>query len=160
MRSVWGSVSSFLPLSFPEGILLSTRSSILAIVGAGEPSGSGAGHLILSTLLSHSWTRMIVRTNSHDKYKTGCPVSRLLTWVSRRLQLRPASSAVSGHSTFCPKNNLHISSSFNPKKCLTVRGPSGLNSHIRRGRRWHDNIHQINITCIMLTRLISLSRSS
>ena len=79
MRSVWSSVSLFFPLSFPEGILLSTRSSILAMVGAGEPSGSGAGHLILSTLLSHSWMRMIVRMNNHDKYKTGCPVSRLLT---------------------------------------------------------------------------------
>ena len=49
MRSVWGSVYSSFPLSFPEGILLSTRSSILAIVGTGEPSGSGAEHLILST---------------------------------------------------------------------------------------------------------------
>ena len=54
MRRVWGSDSSSLPLSFPEGILLSTRSSILAMVGADGPSGSGAGHLILSTLLSHS----------------------------------------------------------------------------------------------------------
>ena len=54
MRSVWGSVSSFFPLSFPEGILLSTQSSILATVGPGEPSGSGVGHLILSALLSHS----------------------------------------------------------------------------------------------------------
>ena len=85
MRSVWGSVSSFLPLSFPEGILLSTRSSILAMVGPGEPSGSGAGHLILSALLSHSWTWMIFKINNHDKHKMGCPVSRLLTWVSRRL---------------------------------------------------------------------------
>ena len=54
MRSVWGSDSSSLPLSFPEGILLSTRSSILAIVGADEPSGGGAGHLVLFALLSHS----------------------------------------------------------------------------------------------------------
>ena len=53
MRSMWGSVSLFFPLSFPEGILLSTRSSILATVGPGEPSGSGVGHLILSALLSH-----------------------------------------------------------------------------------------------------------
>ena len=59
MHSMWGSVSSFLPLSFPEGILLSTRSSILAMLGPGEPSGSGAGHLILSALLSHSWPQMI-----------------------------------------------------------------------------------------------------
>ena len=79
MRSMWDSDSSSLPLSFPEGILLSTRSSILAMVGAGEPSGSGARHLILSALLSHSWTWMIFRINNHDKYKTGCPVSRLLT---------------------------------------------------------------------------------
>ena len=79
MRSVWGSDSSSLPLSFPEGILLSTRSSILAIVGAGEPSGSGAGHLILSALLSHSWTRMMFRIDNLDKYKIGCLVSRLLT---------------------------------------------------------------------------------
>ena len=34
-----------------------TRPSILATVGPGEPSGSGAGHLILSALLSHSWPR-------------------------------------------------------------------------------------------------------
>ena len=98
--------------------------------------------------------------NNYDKYKTKCLVSRLLTWVSRRLQLMPASSVVSGHSTCGPKNNLHIPSSFRPKKCLTVRGPSGLNSHIRRGRRWHGNIRRINITCIMLTRFMSLSRSS
>ena len=89
-----------------------------------------------------------------------CPALRLLTWASRRLQLRPASSVVSRHSTSYPKNNLHIPSSFKPKKCLIVRGPSGLNSHIRRGRRWHGNIRWINITCITLTRLISLSRSS
>ena len=61
MRSVWGSDSSSLPLSFPEGILLSTRSSILAMVGAGEPLGSGAGHLILSASLSQSWSRMVFR---------------------------------------------------------------------------------------------------
>ena len=79
MRSVWGSDFSSFPLSFPEDILLSTRSSILATVGAGEPSGSGAGHLILSALLSHSWMRMMFRINNYDKYKTGCPVSRLLT---------------------------------------------------------------------------------
>ena len=89
-----------------------------------------------------------------------CPTLRLLTWASRRLQLRPASSVVSGHVIFRPKNNLHISLSFKLKKCFTVRGPSGLNSHIRRGRHWHGNIRRINITCIMLTRLMSLSRSS
>ena len=89
-----------------------------------------------------------------------CPALRLLTWASRRLQLRPASSVVSGYFTCGPKNNLHIPSSFKPKKCLTVCGPSGLNSHIRRGRHWHGNIRRINITCIMLTRLISLSKSS
>ena len=61
MRSVWSSASSFFPLPFPEGILLSTRSSILAMVGLGEPSGSGAEHLILSALLSHSWPRMSFR---------------------------------------------------------------------------------------------------
>ena len=55
MRSVWSSDSSFFPLSFPEGILLSTRSSILATVGLGKPLESGTGHLILSALLSHSW---------------------------------------------------------------------------------------------------------
>ena len=146
MRSVWSLVYSIFPLSFPEGILLSTRSSILAMVGPGEPSGSGAGHLILSALLSHSWPRMIFRINNYDRYKTRYPVSRLLTWVSGRLQLRPASSVVSGHSTFGPKNNLHIPSSFKPKKCLTVHGPSGLNSHIRRGRRLHGNIRRISIT--------------
>ena len=31
------------------------------MVGLGEPSGSGAGHLILSALLSHSWPRRIFR---------------------------------------------------------------------------------------------------
>ena len=89
-----------------------------------------------------------------------CPALRLLTWASRRLQLRPASSVVSGHFTCGPKNNLHIPSSFRPKKCLIVRGPSGLNSHIRRGRHLHGNIRRTNITCIMLTRFMSLSRSS
>ena len=160
MHSVWGSDFSSFPLSFPEGILLSTRSSILAMLGSGEPSGSGAGHLILSALLSHSWPRMIFRINNYDKYKTRCPVSRLLTWVSRRLQLRPASSVVSGHFTCGPKNNLHIPSSFRPKKCLIVRGPSGLNSHIQRGRRLHGSVRRISITCIMLTRFMSLSISS
>ena len=89
-----------------------------------------------------------------------CPALRLLTLASRRLQLRPASSMMSGHFTCGPKNNLHSPSSFRPKKCLIVRGPYGLNSHIRRGRRLHGNIRQINITCIMLTRLTSLARSS
>ena len=79
MHSVWGSDLSSFPLSFPEGILVSTRSSILATVGAGEPSGSGTGHLILSALLSHSWMRMMFRINNYDKYKTGCPVTKLLT---------------------------------------------------------------------------------
>ena len=59
--SVWSAVSLFFPSPFPEGILLSTRSSILGMVGPDEPSGSGAGHLILSALLSHSWPRRIFR---------------------------------------------------------------------------------------------------
>ena len=89
-----------------------------------------------------------------------CPALRLLTWASRRLQLRPASSVVSGHFTCGLRNNLHIPSSFRPKKCLIVRGPSRLNSHIRRGRRLHGNIRWISITCIMLIRFMSLSISS
>ena len=89
-----------------------------------------------------------------------CSVSGLLTWVSGRLQLRPASSVVSGHFTCGPKNNLHIPSSFRTKKFLIVRGPSGLNSHIRRGRHLHSTIHRTSITCIMLTRFMSLSINS
>ena len=37
MRNVRSSASLFFPSSFPEGILLSTRPSILAMVGLGEP---------------------------------------------------------------------------------------------------------------------------
>ena len=122
--------------------------------------GRGAKHLILSAFLIQSWPRVVFHNNVVKNIMTTSSVAELLTWVSRRLQLRPASSVLAGHITFRPKNNLHISSSFKPKKCLTVHGPSGLNSHIRRGRRWHDNVRRINITCIMLTRLIFLSRSS
>ena len=66
MRSA---VSLPFPLPFLEGILLSARPSILAMVGPGEPSGSGAGHLILSALLSHSSPRRDFQNNSYDKYK-------------------------------------------------------------------------------------------
>ena len=67
MRRVWSSASLPFTSPFPEGILLSARPSILATVGPGEPSGSGAGHLILSALLSHSQTRMISRINNYGK---------------------------------------------------------------------------------------------
>ena len=33
------------------------------MVGLGEPSGSGAGHLILSALLSHSWPGRVFQNN-------------------------------------------------------------------------------------------------
>ena len=101
MHSVWGLDLSSFPLSFPEGILLSTRSSILATVGASEPSGSGAGHLILSALLSHSWTRMIFRINNHDKYKTGVRYQGYLLECLGDCSLGP-------HHRLCPDTLLSV----------------------------------------------------
>ena len=91
---------------------------------------------------------------------TACSVAELLTWVSGWLQLRPASSMVSGHFIRGPKNNLYIPSSVMPRKCWIVRGPSGLNSHIRRGRRLQGWTQRTSITCITITRLKSLSKRS
>ena len=63
MCNVWSSASLFFSSPFPEGTWLSARLSILAIAGLGEPSGSGAGHLILSALLSQSWPRTSFQNN-------------------------------------------------------------------------------------------------
>jgi len=92
--------------------------------------------------------------------KTACLATGLLTWVSGRLQLRPASSMVYGHFIFGLKNNLYISSRIMPRKCWIVRGPSGLNSHIRRGRHLQGGTRQTSMTCITMTGLTSLSRRS
>ena len=62
------------------------------------------------------------------------------------------SSVVSGHYFRASENNFHISLNIMPEKCGRVRGPSGLNSHIRRGSRWHERIRQISITWITLVR--------
>ena len=78
--------------------------------------------------------------------KTACSAAELLTWVSRRLQLRPTSSMVSGHFIRDPKNNRYIPLSITPKKCRMVRGPSGLNSHIQRDRCWHGRTRRSSIT--------------
>ena len=80
--------------------------------------------------------------------------------MSGRLQLRPAFSDRSGHVACDPKNNLYISTGVVPIKCWRTRGPSGLNSHRRRGQRLQGSMRQISITCATTVKLISLSRRS
>jgi len=63
MCNVWSSALLFFSPPFPEGTWLNARLSILAITGLGEPSGSGAGHLILSALLSQSCPRTSFQNN-------------------------------------------------------------------------------------------------
>ena len=85
------------------------------------------------------------------------PNTGLLTLASGRLQLRPASSDKSGHLVCDPKNNLYISMGVIPMKCCRTRGPSGLNSHRRRGRRLQGSVRRITMTCATTVKLISLS---
>ena len=89
-----------------------------------------------------------------------CANTGLLTLASGRLQLRPASSDKSGHLACDPKNNLYISMGVIPMKCCRTRGPSGSNSHRRRGRRLQGSVRRITMTCATTVRLISLSRRS
>ena len=83
LSSVFLYLQPFFPSSFPEGTLLSTRPSIFAIEGLGEPSGSGAGHLIRSVLLSHSWPqrtfRIMTMTNIDEVF--GFWVTYLGIWA-------------------------------------------------------------------------------
>ena len=88
------------------------------------------------------------------------PGTRLLTSVSGRLQLRPASSVKSGHIICDPKNSLYISTGVAPMKFWRTHGPSGLNSHRRRERRLPGSVRRISMTCVTLTRLRSLSKRS
>ena len=89
-----------------------------------------------------------------------CPNTGLLTLASGRLQLRPASSDKSGHIACDPKNNLYISTGVIPMKCCRTHGPSGLNSHRRRGRRLQGSVWRISMACATTVKLISLSRRS
>ena len=63
MCNVWSLASLFFSSPFPEATWLNARLSSLAIAGLGEPSGSGAVHLILSALLSQSWTQTSFQNN-------------------------------------------------------------------------------------------------
>ena len=92
--------------------------------------------------------------------ETACSAAEILTLVSRRLQFRPASSVVSGHFIRDSKNNRYIPSGVMSKKFGIVHGPSGLNSHIRRGRHLQGRARRTSMTCITLTRLTSLLRRS
>src|SRR3954468_1771409 len=81
------------------------------------------------------------------------PGARSPTLVSGRLRLKPASSVKSGLTSGDPKNNLYISIGVAPIKFWRIRGPSWLNSHKRKGRRWPGKVWRISITCVTLTRL-------
>ena len=91
----------FFPLSFPKGILLSTRSSILAMVGPGEPSESGAEQLILSALLSHSWPRMIFRITTMTNTKQG-------VWYQGYLLGYLGGCSLGPHPRWCPDTLLVV----------------------------------------------------
>ena len=83
MRNVWSLASLFFSSPFPEGTWLNARLSTLAIAGLGEPSGSGAGHLILSALLSQSWPRTSIQNNVVINMNSvyGCRVTYLGIWT-------------------------------------------------------------------------------
>ena len=67
---------------------------------------------------------------------------------------------MSEHIICGPKNNLYISSGIMLRKCWIARRPSGLNSHMWRGRCLQGWTRRNSITCITITRLKSLSKRS
>ena len=73
---------------------------------------------MLSAFLIQSWQRAIFQNDVITNIITVCSVAELLTWVSGRLQFRPASSVVSGHFIRDPKNNPYISSSVTREELL------------------------------------------
>ena len=141
-----------------SGIWYGAGASILVRTGFAGPSGRGAEHIISSAFFIQPWKKIACSVPYYCMHDHKVFESQVLTGVSGRLQLRPASSAVSGQCFCFPKNNFHIPSCVAPKKCWRVCGPSGLNSHMRRDLRWHGRIRQTNITWITLTRSMSLSR--
>ena len=121
----------------------------------------GAGHLISFAFAIHSCSKdSSFKGSFMMKIRMARPNMGLLTSASGRLQLRPASLDKSGHLACDPKNNLYISTGVAPIKCWRTRGPSGLNSHRRRGRRLQGSMRRISITCATTVKLISLSRRS
>ena len=70
-----------------------------------------------SPLLSSPGQRAILQNDVMINKRTVCSAMGLLTWAAGRLQLRPTSSVVSGHSIWGPKNDLYISLCVMLRKC-------------------------------------------
>ena len=134
------------------------RASILVRTGFAGPTGRGVEHMIRSTFFVQPWKKIACSVPYYGMHNYKVFGSQVFTGVSGRLQLRPASSVMSGQCFRFPKNKFHITSCVVSKKCWRVCGPSGLSSHMRRDLRWHGKIRQTNITWITLTRSMSLSR--
>ena len=137
------SLSSF---SSSIGAWYGAGTSILVSTGLAESSGRGAKHLIHSAFFIQPWKKMVFSAPYHEMCIQAVFKNRVLTEVSGWLQSRPMSSVVSGHCFRVPKNNFHIPLCVVPKKCWRVCGPSGLNSHMRRSRRWHGKTRRTSIT--------------
>ena len=140
---------SVLPLSVLSsftGIWYGAGASILVNTGSAEPSGRGAEHQISSAFFIQPWKKIVCSVPYYGMRNYKVFGRQVLTGVSGRWQSRPASSVVSGQCFRFPKNNFHIPLCIMLKKCWRVRGPSGLNSHMRRGLRWHGRIRRIIIT--------------
>ena len=67
-------------------------------------------------LLSSPGQRAILQNDVMINKRTVCSAMGSLIWAAGRLQLRPTSSVVSGHSIWGPKNDLYISSCVMPRK--------------------------------------------
>ena len=104
----------YLPVRAPGKVL--ARASFLAPDSPSLPEG-GPNTGSSSPLLSSPGQRMILQNDVMINKRTVCSAMGLLTWAAGRLQLRPTSSVVSGHSICGPKNDLYISSCVMPSKC-------------------------------------------